>query len=56
MIAHALGLRMPRRTSEQRGYDRAVIEGERRRRERKQEAQRRAAEEETEKVAVWDQW
>ncbi|EAW07751.1 uncharacterized protein ACLA_024670 [Aspergillus clavatus NRRL 1] len=55
LIAGALGLRAPKRTEEQRAYDRAVKEKEmkRRNREREEEAKRKE-EEERAKAAVWD--
>lgn len=55
MISHALGIRPAKRTEEQRVYDRAVRENERRRiaREREEEAARKAAEEEAKK-SVWE--
>ncbi|KKK15617.1 hypothetical protein ARAM_006876 [Aspergillus rambellii] len=55
MIAGALGLRAPKRTEEQRAYDRAVKEQEiRRRNKEKEEAARAKEEEEKAKAAVWD--
>ncbi|OOG01007.1 hypothetical protein ASPCADRAFT_202863 [Aspergillus carbonarius ITEM 5010] len=55
MIAGALGIRAPKRTEEQRKYDRAVKEQEikRRNREREEREQERE-EEEKAKNAVWD--
>ncbi|PYI12538.1 hypothetical protein BO78DRAFT_392378 [Aspergillus sclerotiicarbonarius CBS 121057] len=55
MIAGALGIRAPKRTEEQRAYDRAVKEQEIRRRNReKEEAEKVRQEEEKAKMAVWD--
>lgn len=55
LIAGALGVRAPRPTEEQRAYDRAVREKERRRREEEREAERRRKEEaERAKAAIWD--
>ncbi|RYP80190.1 hypothetical protein DL770_006321 [Monosporascus sp. CRB-9-2] len=55
MIAGALGMRAPRPTEEQRAYDRAVREKERRRRDEEREAERRRQEEaERAKAAIWD--
>ncbi|EAU38922.1 predicted protein [Aspergillus terreus NIH2624] len=56
MIAGALGLRAPKRTEEQRAYDRAVKEQEikRRNREREEAAKAKEAEEQA-KAAVWDE-
>ncbi|RYP49139.1 hypothetical protein DL768_005136 [Monosporascus sp. mg162] len=55
MIAGARGLRAPRPTEEQRAYDRAVREKERRRRDEEREAERRRQEEaERAKAAIWD--
>ncbi|KAF3067492.1 hypothetical protein GL218_08677 [Daldinia childiae] len=55
MIASALGVRAPRATEEQRAYDRAVREKERRRREEEREAEKRRLEEaERAKVAIWE--
>ncbi len=55
MIAGALGVRAPKRTEEQRAYDRAARENERKRRERDGE-ERRAAEAQRERAvkAVWE--
>lgn len=56
MIAGALGLRAPKRTEEQRAYDRAVKEKEIKRRNReKEEAAKAREEEERAKAAVWDE-
>ncbi|RAK97050.1 uncharacterized protein BO80DRAFT_468111 [Aspergillus ibericus CBS 121593] len=55
MIAGALGIRAPKRTEEQRKYDRAVKEQEIKRRNReREEAERVRVEEEEAKKAVWD--
>ncbi|KAL2002216.1 hypothetical protein VTN02DRAFT_395 [Thermoascus thermophilus] len=55
MIAGALGIRAPKRTEEQRAYDRAVKEQEIRRRNRAREEEARAREEEERaKAAIWD--
>ncbi|PWY83094.1 hypothetical protein BO94DRAFT_536572 [Aspergillus sclerotioniger CBS 115572] len=55
MIAGALGIRAPKRTEEQRKYDRAVKEQEIKRRNReKEEREREREEEEKAKMAVWD--
>ncbi|RAL13239.1 uncharacterized protein BO97DRAFT_389095 [Aspergillus homomorphus CBS 101889] len=55
MIAGALGIRAPKRTEEQRAYDRAVKEQEIKRRNReREEAAKVKEEEEKAKAAVWD--
>ncbi|KAI1116928.1 hypothetical protein F5Y14DRAFT_38331 [Nemania sp. NC0429] len=55
MIASALGVRAPRPTEEQKAYDRAVREKERKRREEEREAERRRKEEvEKAKAAMWN--
>lgn len=55
MIAGALGIRAPKRTEEQRAYDRAVKEQEIRRKNReKKEATKAREAEERAKAAVWD--
>ena len=55
MIAGALGLRAPRRTEEQRAYDRAIQEKEMKKREREREGEKRKKEEEERaKKAVWE--
>ncbi|PGG95099.1 hypothetical protein AJ79_10266 [Helicocarpus griseus UAMH5409] len=55
MIAGALGIRAPKRTEEQRAYDRAMREKEAKRREREREAEAaRRREEERAKAAVWE--
>lgn len=55
MIAGALGIRAPKRTEEQRAYDRAVKEKEikRRNKEKEEEAKAKQAEERA-KAAIWD--
>lgn len=55
MIAGALGIRAPKRTEEQRAYDRAMKEKEiKRRNKEKEEAARAKEDEERAKAAVWD--
>ncbi|PYH99390.1 hypothetical protein BO71DRAFT_394468, partial [Aspergillus ellipticus CBS 707.79] len=55
MIAGALGIRAPKRTEEQRAYDRAVKEQEIKRRNREREEAAKAKEDEEKvKAAVWD--
>ena len=55
LIAGALGVRAPKRTDEEREYDRAVREKERKRRAEEKEREKREAEErEARKKAVWD--
>ncbi|KAJ5985509.1 hypothetical protein N7499_008207 [Penicillium canescens] len=55
LIAGALGIRAPKRTEEQRAYDRSVKEQEIRRRKKEKEEEARAQEEnEKAKNAVWD--
>jgi len=55
LIAGALGIRAPKRTEEQRAYDRSVKEQEIRRRNREREEQAKVkAEEEKLKASVWD--
>jgi hypothetical protein len=55
MIAGALGVRAPRRTEEEREFDRAMREKERKRRsEEKEREKRETAEREARKKAVWD--
>lgn len=55
LIAGALGIRAPKRTEEQRAYDRAVKEKEiKRRNKEKEEAAKARQEEERAKAAVWD--
>lgn len=55
MIAGALGMRAPKLTEEQKNYDKAVREKERKRREEEKAAQRRREEEAAKaKAAMWD--
>jgi hypothetical protein len=55
MIAAGLGVRAPKKTEEQRKYDRAVKEQEIRRKNReKQNLERERVEDERAKAAVWD--
>lgn len=55
LIAGALGVRAPRRTEEEREYDRAMREKERKKRDAEKERVRREAEEaEARKKAIWD--
>jgi hypothetical protein len=55
MIAGALGIRPPKRTEEQRAYDRAMKEKEIKRRARAQEEKRMAEKEDhLAKAAIWD--
>lgn len=55
LIAGALGIRAPKRTEEQRAYDRAVKEKEIKRRNKEREEEAKAKqEEERAKAAVWD--
>ncbi|KAF2838688.1 hypothetical protein M501DRAFT_1004498 [Patellaria atrata CBS 101060] len=55
MIAAGLGLRAPKKTEEQRAYDKAMREKEAKRRQEEREAQVRAKEEvERKKRAVWE--
>jgi hypothetical protein len=55
LIAGALGIRAPKRTEEQRAYDRSVKEQEIRRRKKEKEEEAKAQEEnEKAKNAVWD--
>ena len=54
MIASALGMKVPRRTEEQRAYDRALMEAEKKRREAEREAQRKREKEiEDARKAIW---
>ncbi len=56
LIAGALGVRAPKRTEEQKAYDRAMKEKEIRRRNQEREAQARAKEDaERAKAAVWNE-
>lgn len=55
MIAGALGVKTPKKTEEQKAYDRAIKEKELKRRNQEKEAAARAKEEtEKAKAAVWD--
>lgn len=55
MIAGALGVRAPRRTEEEREYDRAMREKEKKRRaEEKEREKREEGERAARKKAVWD--
>ncbi|ORY63136.1 uncharacterized protein BCR38DRAFT_222446 [Pseudomassariella vexata] len=55
MIASALGVKAPKPTEDQRAYDRALRDKERKRREVEREAERKRKEEaEKAKVAVWE--
>jgi hypothetical protein len=55
MIAGALGIRAPKRTEEQRAYDRAMKEKEIKRRNRAKEEEAKTKEEDDRaKAAVWD--
>lgn len=54
LIAAGLGVRAPRRTEEQREYDRAIREQERKKKEKEQEEERRKVQErEKAKAAMW---
>ena len=56
MIAGALGVKAPKKTEEQKAYDRAIRENEIKRRNQEREAAARAKEEaERAKAAVWDE-
>ncbi|KAF0330292.1 hypothetical protein RB213_013399 [Colletotrichum asianum] len=55
MIASALGVKVPKQTEEQKAYDRAVREQERKRREEEKAAERKKQEEtESAKAAIWE--
>lgn len=55
LIAGALGVRAPKRTDEEREFDRAMREKERKRRDEEREREKRETEErEARKKAVWD--
>ncbi|KAF9881940.1 hypothetical protein CkaCkLH20_01086 [Colletotrichum karsti] len=55
MIASALGVKVPKQTEEQKAYDRAVREKERKRREEEKAAEKRKQEEtERAKAAIWE--
>lgn len=55
LIAGALGVRAPKRTDEEREFDRAMREKERKRRNEEREREKRETEErEARKKAIWD--
>lgn len=55
LIAGALGVRAPKRTDEEKEYDRVMREKERKRRTEEKERERREKEEtEARKKAIWD--
>lgn len=55
MIAAGLGLKVPKQTEEQKAYDRAVREKERKRRQdERDEKKRKEAELEKAREAIWD--
>lgn len=55
MIASALGVKAPKLTDEQKAYDRALREKERKKRElEKEEEKKRQAEAEKAKIAIWE--
>lgn len=55
LIAGALGVRVPKRTDEEREYDKAMREKERKRRNAEKAQEKKEAEEaEARKKAVWD--
>ncbi|KAL0944278.1 uncharacterized protein CTRU02_202165 [Colletotrichum truncatum] len=55
MIASALGVKVPKQTEEQKAYDKAIREKERKRREEEKAAERKRQEEtERAKVAIWE--
>lgn len=55
MIAGALGIKAPKRTEEQKAYDKAIKEKElKRRREEKEAAEHRKIEAEKAKQSVWE--
>ncbi|TPX14996.1 uncharacterized protein E0L32_004826 [Thyridium curvatum] len=55
MIASALGVKVPRQTDEQKAYDKAVREKERKRREEERAAEKKRLEEaERAKKAIWE--
>ena len=55
LIAGALGVRAPKRTDEEREYDKAMREKERKRRTEEKEREKREIEEaEARKKAIWD--
>ncbi|KAG9639602.1 hypothetical protein KCU95_g10557, partial [Aureobasidium melanogenum] len=55
LIAGALGVKVPRRTEEQRAYDKAMREQEKRKRDKEREAKKKADEDAAKaKAAIWD--
>lgn len=55
LIAGALGVRVPRRTEEQRAYDKAMREQEKKKRDQEREAKKKAEEDAARaKAAIWD--
>ncbi|KAG9688224.1 hypothetical protein KCU95_g18781, partial [Aureobasidium melanogenum] len=55
LIAGALGVKVPRRTEEQRAYDKAMREQEKRRRDKEREAKKKAEEDAAKaKAAIWE--
>jgi hypothetical protein len=55
LIAGALGVKVPRRTEEQRAYDKAMREQEKRKRDQEREAKKKAEEDAAKaKAAIWD--
>jgi hypothetical protein len=55
MIAHALGVKMPKQTEAQRAYDKAMREKARKKQNEDREAKERQEEEaERAKAAIWD--
>ncbi|CAD0113359.1 unnamed protein product [Aureobasidium uvarum] len=55
LIAGALGVKVPRRTEEQRAYDKSMREQEKRKRDQEREAKKKAEEDAAKaKAAIWD--
>ncbi|KAI4719889.1 hypothetical protein E4T48_03883 [Aureobasidium sp. EXF-10727] len=55
LIAGALGVKVPRRTEEQRAYDKAMREQEKKKRDQEREAKKKAEEDAAKaKAAIWD--
>lgn len=55
LIAGALGVKIPRRTEEQRAYDKAMRDQEKRKRDQEREAKKKAEEDAAKaKAAIWD--
>ncbi|KAI5207442.1 hypothetical protein E4T39_01886 [Aureobasidium subglaciale] len=55
LIAGALGVKVPRRTEEQRAYDKAMREQEKKKRDQEREAKKKAEEDAVKaKAAIWD--